>query len=57
MYIITAVLKTVAGINCFDNRPIDNVKLGSVKGQLRRILLCGIQSQNMSFKKISKSQN
>lgn len=33
MYIIVAVLKTMAGINYFDNRPIENVKLGSVKGQ------------------------
>ena len=33
MYIITAFLKTMASINYFDNKPVENVKLGSVKGQ------------------------
>lgn len=33
MYIITAFLKTMVGINYFDDRPAENVELGSVKGQ------------------------
>lgn len=33
VYIITAFLKTMVGINYFDNRPAENVKLGSVKVQ------------------------
>ena len=32
IYIIT-FLKNMAGINYFDNKPVENVRLGSFKGQ------------------------